>query len=59
MGRRGTGQDDDERYAQMNEAAKTYAKREVQQFNGHKVVVTRLVTPSSDQPAIEAGKPKG
>jgi len=43
----------------MNEAAKTYAKREVQQFNGHKVVVTRLVTPSSDQPAIEAGKPKG
>jgi hypothetical protein len=40
----------------MNEAPKTFAKREVQQgSNGRKAVVTRLVTPEP-KPAIEARK---
>ena len=43
----------------MNEAPKVYAKRGVQQFNGRRTVVTRIVTAAPDQPAIEANKPKG
>jgi hypothetical protein len=40
----------------MNEAPKVYSKREVQQFGGRKVPVTKLVTPDTSKPAIEARK---